>query len=309
VLADPSTAPSGAKYLRGDADRSLWLLKSPAPPPHTPDPETGGVPPYYYYTPITMDTVVDPNAVEPDLTRFAPYVLHGADLWRYSGPPIAPATAYYTVVGPVVETSGDPLVLPPTTAPLLQVRHTPADPSVDGYVWQAVDAPFYADTGEPAVISSLTGEWTSLREGDDWQRLVLSTTARYAEAALEAVSFLAVGWIDARIEVEPAAGSQIKVSAAMLDPSESVVAQYFDGGMTETLEIDDFLWSGAADASPSMYYYDRLIRARWLSYALQYLAPAGRPHQIFFNGYDYAYAPSDIGQVEATGAGSRGLFI
>ena len=168
--------------------------------------------------------------------------------------------------------------------------------STTGLVWTAITdpavptvAPFYQSIDRGPALGTVSTEWTTLDETDDWQRVVLKTRARVYENTGQ-VDFMGARWVDTKIEVRNA--KSLRISAVMLDPSEYPVAQYFDGEMTESLNLDDFLWEGTVNNSVSYYYYDRVIRAKWLYERMGYVVPAGRPYQIFFGSYWRPYVGS-----------------
>lgn len=156
-----------------------------------------------------------------------------------------------------------------------------------GRVWTALDptpamSPYYEDIGRGPALASVVGEWTSPEDDGEWHRVAVKTRARVSENEGQ-INFTWAWWIDAKIEIRSANG--LKVSATMLDPNEYPLCAYFDGEMTENLSLDDFLWEGPANNSVSYYYFDRVIRAKWLYERMGYVVPAGRPYQIFFGSY------------------------
>lgn len=178
---------------------------------------------------------------------------------------------------PFTEPSGDPAILGP-----------------DGIVWTLIDpapteAPFYESTDNPPAFASVEGPWVDIEDDSRWHRIAITTRARVEENEGR-VAFTAAWWIDAQIEWEDA---DALVSAVMLDPTEYPECAYFDGSMTEEAATDDFIWSGNANDSISEYYFDRLLRARWLWERMGFVVPAGRPFQIFFGAYDRAYIPPE----------------
>ena len=165
-----------------------------------------------------------------------------------------------------------------------------------GRVWTAITypavptvAPFYEDIGRGPALASVSGEWTQVDADDEWHRVVLKTRARVEENEGR-ISFNEASWIDTLIEIRSANG--LKISSVMLDPTEYPDCAYFDGGMTENLALDDFIWEGSADASVSYYYLDRVIRTKWLYDKMGSVVPAGRPYQIFFGSYWRPYVGS-----------------
>jgi hypothetical protein len=157
----------------------------------------------------------------------------------------------------------------------------------EGDVWVAIEPqptaePYYESIGRGPAVASVSGEWTAIEDDGDWHRVILKTRARVPDNEGR-ISFMGARWIDTQIEVRNA--NPLRVSAAMLDPNEYPTCAYFDGGMTEHLNLDDFLWEGVADNSASYYYFDRVLRTKWLYERMGYVIPAGRPYQIFFGSY------------------------
>lgn len=176
-----------------------------------------------------------------------------------------------TVASPATQPSGQSAVIDQST----------------GRVWKAITptptvAPFYEDIGRGPVLATVPGEWTTIEDDGKWHRISIQTNARVPENEGQ-ISFVGARWIDTQIEIRNANG--LKVSATMLDPTEYPMCDYFDGGMTEHLLLDDFLWEGVANASVSYYYFDRVIRAKWLYERMGFVAPVNRPFQIFFGSY------------------------
>lgn len=156
-----------------------------------------------------------------------------------------------------------------------------------GRVWSRIDpvptsAPYFEDIDRPPYIASTTGTWDEIEDDGQWHRVVLTTRARVPEGNGQ-ISFMGARWIDAQIEVNGADG--LLLSSVMLDSTEYPECAFFDGGITEDPVLDDFIWEGDANSSVSMYYYDRLVRAKWLCTRLPQVIPAGRPYQIFFGSY------------------------
>ncbi len=184
-----------------------------------------------------------------------------------------------SVATPSTYVPGPPAVIETGTGRVWTAITDPAVPSV---------APFYEDIDRGPAIASAVGEWTAvdndkgpdLTPNDrDWHRHVLKTKARRYENEGR-ISFEGARWVDVKIEIRSA--NNLQISAVMLDTNEYPECAYFDGGMTENLFLDDFIWEGAANASPSYYYYDRVVRTKWLWERLAYVVPAGRPYQVFF---------------------------
>jgi len=186
----------------------------------------------------------------------------------------------------------------PTSGPEYQNLVTHDDPTTlaagdpaildrEGRVWVLIEptpasAPFYEDIGRPPAFDNVRGPWTSIENDGQWHRTVVKTRARVPEGNGQ-INFLGCSWIDTMIEVEDA--SNLLISSAMLDSTEYPEAAFFDGGITEDQNLDDFLWEGVADDSVSLYYFDRLVRTQWLYERLPQVVPAGRPYQIFFGSY------------------------
>lgn len=163
-----------------------------------------------------------------------------------------------------------------------------------GRVWKAISptpsvAPFYEDIGRGPVLATASGEWTAVENDGKWHRIIVKTNARVQENEGQ-ISFVGARWIDGKIEIRNA--NNLKVSAVMLDPVEYPTCDYFDGGMTEDPFLDDFLWEDVANASVSYYYFDRVIRARWLYERMGFVIPVNRPFQIFFGSYWRPYVGS-----------------
>lgn len=176
-----------------------------------------------------------------------------------------------------------PFVSDPTTEPVGYA----AVVGPEGRVWKAIDpepsaAPFYEDLGRPPAFESISSVQTVVENDGEWHRYVLRTRARVPEGNGQ-VTFIGARWIDGLIEIEDA--QDLLISAVMLDSTEYPECAYFDGGMTEEAHLDDFLWEDNPDSSVSLYYYDRLIRTKWLCRYLPQVIPAGRPYQIFFGSY------------------------
>jgi hypothetical protein len=157
----------------------------------------------------------------------------------------------------------------------------------EGHVWLPIDpepsvSPFYEDSGSPPAFENVEGEWHSIEDDGEWHRVVIRTRARVPEGNNQ-ISFLGAQWIDTLIEVEDA--GDLFISSVMLDSAEYPDAAFFDGGITEESSLDDFLWEGEANNSASLYYFDRLVRTKWLCTRLPQVVPAGRPYQIFFGSY------------------------
>jgi hypothetical protein len=178
--------------------------------------------------------------------------------------------------------------LPTSASPATEPAGAPAllDSTTDR-VWTLIDptpdaAPFYEDIGRGPAIASVTGEWTPVEDDGEWHRNFVHTYARILEEE-GLISFVGARWVEVTVEVRNA--NSLRLSSTMLDPTEYPVCAYFDGGMTEELALDDFLWEGEADDSASYYYFDRVLRAKWLHENIGYAKPAGSPHQIFFGSY------------------------
>lgn len=178
--------------------------------------------------------------------------------------------------------------LPTSASPATAPAGAPALlDSTTGRVWTLISptpsvAPFYEDIGRGPAIASVTGEWTTIEDDGEWHRNLIHTYARILEEEGR-IAFTGARWVEVTVEVRNANG--LRLSSTMLDPTEYPVCAYFDGGMTESLALDDFLWEGVTDNSASYYYFDRVLRAKWLHENIGYAKPAGRPHQIFFGSY------------------------
>ena len=171
-------------------------------------------------------------------------------------------------------------------------------------VWEMPALPvYYEDIGRGPALATATGEWIPVEADGQWHRIVLKTRARVEENEGQ-VSFVGARWIDALIEVRNA--NDLKVSATMIDPTEYPLCAYFDGAMTENLSLDDFLWEKDPDASVSYYYFDRVIRAKFLWSSMAYVAPANRPYQIFFGSYwrPYVGATGDTVLLQSPAGGT-----
>jgi hypothetical protein len=171
---------------------------------------------------------------------------------------------------PTVEAAGDPAILGP-----------------EGRVWTLIDptpaaAPYYEDIGRPPAFEDVIGGWQQIEDDGEWHRISLKTRAR-VEPGEGLISFVGARWIDTRIEIRSA--KDLRVSAVMLDSTEYPECAYFDGGMTEDVDVDDFLWEDEADASVSYYYFDRVVRTKWLCQRMSSVVPVARPFQIFFGSY------------------------
>lgn len=185
-----------------------------------------------------------------------------------------------TVADPTTEPSGDPAVIGP-----------------EGRVWALIDpapaaAPYYEDLGRPPAFESINGVWTEVEDDGEWHRYSVKTRATVPEGNGQ-VSFLGARWIDGLIEIADA--TDLKISAVMLDSAEYPECAYFDGGITEDPNLDDFLWEDGADSSVSLYYFDRLVRTQWLCQYLPQVIPVSRPYQVFFGSYWRPFVP-DTGE-------------
>lgn len=271
VVADPSAQPfdrDTPRYLE-EGTGALYELR-PAP---------------YYNNLWRPITVADPAALTD---QQQPLVLDGSgNLWRPITPPPAALPLYENVGTPTV-VDHMPLTDDPTD-PYLIVQESPPNPETDGFVWRVNGPPYYelAPTGATAsAIGSVFTPWVEIG-GDgapetEWQRLLVRTSARVGE---DGVNFSGCHWIDARLEFEGADG--LYISSLMLDSTEHPVAPYFDGGMTEDADRDDFLWSEQAqpDNCISFYYRDRVARMQWLEQNMRFLVPVSRPVQFFYNDW------------------------
>jgi hypothetical protein len=304
-VEDPASEPNGDLYLRDSLDRSLWKLKDPVPPPHVPDPEDGGVPAGWYYHRISAPAVGTTDDLRPDSSWMSQYLADpSGDLWELD--PAAVEAPFYALVGTPVVVTEPPLDMEPSD-PLLVVRSETPDPSVDGVVW-TTSGPYYTDTGSPAYFESVVGQWVDIEAAEEWHRVLVRTDSRDTFYSQDSISFLGVAWIDAVIEVRNEDGDTLKISAAMLDAREAPEAEYFDGDMVESAELDDFLWMGEPNGSVSLYYYDRALRARWLHYAMNFMAPADRPYQIYFHDINLPYVPTE-GMAASVANGATTLII
>jgi hypothetical protein len=303
---DPATADpadwGNATYLRSSTDESMWKLRE-SYDPHVPDPE-GGVPPYHYYIPNSIRVVDDAINFGPDLSRIDEYLEYNGALYQRNGSGTAP---YYGLLSPITDAPIDDLTdrtqlpegrLPPTTGDV--VRRTGAEG--DGSIWIVKGPPWYTDTDRIGVgLASVSTQWITLRDPERWERhSVITNTVTYPDG--ERTSFAGCYWIDAIIEVESDGPDDLLVSSVQLDPNETVEAQYFDGDMAEESGRNDYLWLGAANDSPSLYYYDQEIRTKWIQENLRYLVPINRPYQIFYESTYKAYVPES----NVTGTDSHG---
>lgn len=153
-------------------------------------------------------------------------------------------------------------------------------------------APDVSNTERP-YLERVYGPWYTIPDDGKWHRIFAKTSSMDTDEDAR-VSFLGCWWIDVAIELENVAGTL--VSSAMLDANELVSrmdAQYFDGGITENVDKDDFIWSEVdesgiprANRCPSYYYYDRMRRVQWLIDNLRFSVPVDRPYQIFYGGLD-----------------------
>ena len=118
---------------------------------------------------------------------------------------------------------------------------------------------------------------------EDWERLVMKTSSRLADiSAGTSEDFFYCKWVRPQVEViEDGPDPQVGFSSFMLDPSEGVVADYFDGSMDEGGR-DDYFWLGDPEDSISVNYFERLTRVRWLYEYIYNVAPVNRPVAIYF---------------------------
>ena len=114
-------------------------------------------------------------------------------------------------------------------------------------------------------------------------RVVLRQPSRPGDRRITRISFVGARWLDTQIEIRSA--KDLRISAVMLDSTEYPECPYFDGGMTEDVNVDDFLWEGEEDSSVSYYYFDRVVRTKWLCQRMGTVVPVSRPFQIFFGSY------------------------
>ena len=175
-----------------------------------------------------------------------------------------------TVSDPTTEPAGDPAVLGP-----------------DGRVWTLIDplpdvAPYYEEIGRPPAFENVVGGWKQIDDDGEWHRVSVKTRARVEDGAGR-ISFVGARWLDTHIEIRSA--KDLRISAVMLDSTEYPECAYFDGGMTEDVNVDDFLWEGEEDSSVSYYYFDRVVRTKWLCQRMGTVVPVSRPFQIFFGSY------------------------
>ena len=277
--AAPFEEPSGAKYIQ-DAQGIIYQLISPAP---------GAAP---YYRAITPPYSDKPEYLIPDLTLFPEYYRYTTNLWRIKSPmPSAPP--YYQIAGAITTAAGNPATDPPG-AQYVEYTRTLATGVTVKEIWSLNPKPYYTSSDGQIYFGRVAGDWITITDAY-WQRLTISTSAKWAQG----VSFAGAAWIDARVETDDASG--MKISSLMLDPDEEVVAEYFDGAMTESEEVDDYLWEDAAAPNNciSWYYYDRRARARWLYENLPRLVPANRPVQIFFNDYKHPYTAGSAAGIQS----------
>lgn len=268
VIQDPLTEPAGDKYIKaaGDGGNVVWTLIDPTP---------GAAP---YYERVAVVPLADPETARP---VFSEYLMYSGDLWGLISP-MPSAAPFYELLGtPAV--SSDIAVEPPGSTYIIDAAGVVA--VLDG-------PPYYESLDRGPAAASVTGDWIDVENDGEWHRVVVTSDVR-AEEKFGVVdtpsAFTACWWLDAQIEWDNA--ENLHVSAVMLDPHEYPECAYFDGDMTEDPLLNDFLWSGDANASISEYYFDRQIRTRWLYERMGFVVPAGRPFQIFFGSYDRPYIP------------------
>lgn len=280
---DPATN-GAAKFVRSNSgDMSLWRLKD-SYEVHVPD-EEGGVPPYHYYAPYTVPLVDDHTQVQPDLAGVAAYLQFGDLLYRATGSSTAPF--YAQMGGTMVEAPVDPSAMPPDQD-LVRFRDN---------VWVKIGAPYYEETDQRgrsfASVSSPQAVPISVEDDGEWHRVTVATEV-ISDFDGRGGSFGGVYWIDAKIRLEVDQGDEVRVSSVMLDSTESPVAHYFDGSMSQvanTASHEDYMWSGQPNSSVSWYFYDRRIRTEMLHQLLDHLTPAPSPYQIYYGNARHPYVP------------------
>lgn len=156
--------------------------------------------------------------------------------------------------------------------------------------YAVVDPSIIESAMNPVPLAQAASPFLTVSDSD-WTRFWVKTTALLTDVSDQVNNFAGAYWVDCQVVVTGPA-SDVQLSAFMLDSHEDTVAEYFDGSLDETGDVDDYLWLIDSDNSISVYYYDRIVRTRWLHTYLFTAVPAGMPVQMFFHDLDHAYIPS-----------------
>lgn len=268
----PVEAPAGDKYLRSSLDGTLWELDNGA------------------YRLSSVRSHADPSSAVPDFNSMPEHLWYQDTVYRAITPLPMAAPFYEAVSTP--DLIDDPLTAEPGDEYVKAITLRPAEPpliwSPDDEpvgtvsyeeLWQLTPPPYYTNSHSGPSFAQVYTQWEHVDAGENWTRWSVRTGYRDGASASTAVAFTKAAWIDCWIEVKDAKG--LLVSSFLLDPNEFPIAEYFDGGMTETPELDDYLWYGEPDNSISLYYYDRIQRMEWTHRNLVLMVPVGRPYQMF----------------------------